>query len=116
MSIWSAILTIIALYAAGHVTGHLAGIGNSRDGVVHGMIMFGLAMASTFVIVALAAAGVGAVAGTRGAYVLNLFGNLGWSGFVGTFLGWLAAMGGAATGTRTMMATAVRQQEARRAA
>jgi hypothetical protein len=97
ISIWSVILTIVAFYVAGRVTGHLAGIGNSRDGVIHGMIMFGLAMASTFVIIALASASMGAiVAGSHSALVLNLFSNLGWAAF-GTFLGCLAALGGAAS-------------------
>jgi hypothetical protein len=113
ISVWSVILTIISLYFAGRVTGHLAGIGNSRDGVVHGMIMFGLSMASAFVIVALASASLGAtgVPGPHSAYVLNLFSDLGWSGFIGAFLGWLAAMGGAATGTRALVSTTVQQQQ-----
>jgi hypothetical protein len=117
ISVWSVILTIISLYFAGRVTGHLAGIGNTRDGVVHGMIMFGLSMTSAFVILALASASMGAtaIAGPHSAYVLKLFSDLGWSGFVATFLGWLAAMGGAATGTRMIVSTVVPQQ-ARRAA
>lgn len=44
ISVWSVILTIIAMYVAGRVTGHLAGIGNRRDGVVHGITMFGLSV------------------------------------------------------------------------
>jgi hypothetical protein len=118
ISIWSVILTIVALFVAGRVTGHLAGIGNARDGVVHGMIMFGLAMPSTLVIVSLAGMAMGAsVTGAHGVYVLSLFGTLGWAGFVGTFLGWLAALGGASMGAREIVRTAIpQQQEARRAA
>jgi len=120
ISVWSVILTIIALFFAGRVTGHLAGIGNARDGVTHGMIMFGLSMVSALVIIALAGTtlGTGAgIAGPHSAFILNLFATLGWAGFVGTFLGWLAAMAGAATGTRTIIrSAAVEESGARRAA
>lgn len=123
IAVWSVVLTIISLYFAGRVTGHLAGIGNTRDGVTHGMIMFGLSMVSAFVIIGLATASLGgapagAIGVTHSAYVLNVFSGLGWAGFIATFLGWLAAMGGAATGTHTIIATRVNEAEtqARRAA
>lgn len=120
ISVWCVILTIIALFFAGRLTGHLAGIANARDGVTHGMIMFGLAMVSALVIVSLAGLTVGSGAGISGphsTFVLNLFATMGWAGFIGTFLGWLAAMAGAATGTRALVrATAVEEPGARRAA
>lgn len=117
ISIWSVILTIIALFFAGRVTGHLAGIGNARDGVVHGMIMFGLAMIATLVVVSLASLTLGAnsMAGPHNGFVLNLFADLGWAGFAGTFLGWLAALGGASMGARQTVRPEIEQQ-ARRAA
>jgi hypothetical protein len=119
MSIWSVILTIIALFVAGRVTGHLAGVGNARDGVIHGMIMFGLAMTSTLVIIALAGMTLGAtvVSGPHNAVIVDLFSELGWAGFVGTFLGWLAALGGASRGAReTVLPGIQQQQEVRHAA
>ncbi len=96
-----------------------------RDGVTHGMIMFGLSVVSAFLIIALATARIGGtpvagVGATRGAYALTIFSGLGWAGFTAMFLGWLAAMAGAATGTRTLIATRVteteRERRARRAA
>lgn len=104
MAIWTVILTIIAMYVAGRVTGHLAGIANAREGVTHGMIMFGLAVTSAVAIIAFAggaAAGSPALAaaGPHSAYALTLFADMGWAGFVSLLLGWIAAMGGASTGS-----------------
>lgn len=79
ISVWSVILTIIALFFAGRITSHLAGIGNARDGVTHGMVMFGLSMASALVIIALAGTTLGAGAGIPGphsAFILDLFATL----------------------------------------
>lgn len=119
IAVWSVILTIIAMYVAGRVTGHLARIGNSRDGVVHGMIMFGLSVTSVIVFTLLAGAAATSVAaaGTvhSSSYLLTLFAGIGWPGFIALFLGWLAAMGGAATGTGRG-AVQIPVQEARRAA
>jgi hypothetical protein len=103
MAIWGIILTIIAMYVAGRETGRLAGVTNRHDGLIHGMIMFGLSVVATIVVIALA--GVSLSGGTdiqnttvHSAYVLAVFADLGWAGFVALLLGWLAAMGGASTG------------------
>lgn len=40
LSVWGIILAIIAMFVAGRTTGQLAGITKSREGVMHGMIMF----------------------------------------------------------------------------
>jgi len=109
MGVWAIVLTIIAMYVAGLTTGKFAGINNRRDGVVHGMIMFGLSVMAALVVVALGAsstamaAGTQSITGTHSPYVLNSLEGLGWVGFVSLFLGWLAAMGGASQGVERRM-------------
>jgi hypothetical protein len=49
-SVWGIILTIIAMFVAGRTTGQLAGVTNSRDGLLLGMTMFGLAVTSASVV------------------------------------------------------------------
>jgi hypothetical protein len=47
---------------------------------------------------------------THNPYLLNVFADLGWVGFIALFLGWLAAMGGAATGAKRKRAEVARHQ------
>lgn len=106
MSIWAIILTIIAMYFAGLVTGKLAEVGNPRDGVIHGITMFGLSVVAVLVILGLGA--VAMVSSTPAAtaitshssYVFNTFASISWMGFIALILSWLAAMGGASTGMK----------------
>jgi hypothetical protein len=102
MGIWAIVLTIIAMYVAGRETGRLAGVTNRHDGLVHGMIMFGLSVVATLVITVLGGnsltGGVGVQGSAHNPYLLDVFSGLGWIGFLSLFLGWLAAMGGASTG------------------
>lgn len=104
MAIWAIILTIIAMYVAGRETGRLAAVNNRHDGLIHGMIMFGLSVASVIVLVAIAGATVagasttGVAATAHSGYVLGAFADIGWAGFIALFLGWLAAMFGASSG------------------
>jgi hypothetical protein len=102
MAIWSVILTIIAMYVAGRETGRLAAVTTRHDGLVHGMIMFGLAVISAMVLTFLGSAVLSGGTGVQGSahnpYVLGVFADLGWAGFLSLFLGWLAAMGGASQG------------------
>lgn len=102
IAIWSIILTIIAMYVAGRETGRLAAVTNRHDGLIHGMIMFGLSVMAAIVITVLAGAVLSGGSGVQGtahsSYVLSIFADLGWTGFVALFLGWLAAMGGASQG------------------
>ena len=103
MAIWTIILTIIAMYVAGMETGRLAGVTNRHDGMIHGMIMFGLSVVSVLVLTALAGAVLSGGSGIQSTtahngYVLGIFADLGWSGFVALLLGWLAAMGGGSQG------------------
>jgi hypothetical protein len=113
MSIWRIILTIIAMYVAGRETGRLAGVASRHDGLVHGMIMFGLSVVSTVVILVLAGATLSGGAGitttsAHSPYALTIFADLGWAGFVALLLGWLAAMGGASTGVTQKPANNIR--------
>lgn len=108
MAIWAIILTIIAMYFAGLVTGKLAEVGNPRDGVIHGITMFGLSVAAVLLMLGLGAAVMASGATTATAapitshssYVLNTFASIGWMGFIALILSWLAAMGGASTGMK----------------
>lgn len=98
MQIWTVILTIIAMYVAGLETGRLAGLTNRHDGLVHGIIMFGLALVSTVVLMTLATGVVVGATAPRVGYVFAFGPGTEWAGFFALFLGWLAAMGGASTG------------------
>jgi len=103
IAIWCIILTIIAMYVAGLETGRMAAVTNRHDGLIHGMIMFGLSVVAAIVLTVLGGAllsggtGIQATSAHSG-YVLGIFADLGWSGFVALLLGWLAAMGGGSQG------------------
>ncbi len=112
MGIWSIILTMIAMYVGGRVTGRLAGVTNRGDGVICGMTMFGLAVMTTLIIVVLS--GVASRNGTAAAapFVVSVFAAVGWFGFGALFLGWLGAIGGASS-VRRVASQAVPVQEIR---
>jgi hypothetical protein len=100
MGIWAVILTIIAMYVAGIVTGRWSVSMNRRDRMWHGMAMFGLSVVASLIILAigsnmtLSTAPDGSV---HGPYFLSLISQIGWAGFIALFLGWLAALGAAAS-------------------
>ncbi len=99
MEIWTVILTIIAMYVGGLETGRLAGVIDRHDGLVHGMIMFGLSTVSAAILLVVASGIVVAGAAVRGGgNVLGVVAGTEWAWFIGLVLGWLAAMGGASTG------------------
>jgi hypothetical protein len=120
MAIWSIILTISAMYVAGRTTGHLAGIENSRDGVIHGVVMFGLSVTAVLAIAMLMGGPTVSASGTVSSVTaagtahtaswLEMFASAGWAGFVSLLLGWLAAMGGASAGAQRP-SSAVQQQQ-----
>jgi hypothetical protein len=95
LQVWTVILTIIAMYVAGLETGRLAGIANRHDGLVHGIIMFGLSSVGAVILLAIASV---ALTGGNGAHNVYLTTGSQWGLFCTFFLGWLAAMGGASTG------------------
>jgi hypothetical protein len=109
MAVWSVILTLIAMFVAGQVTGRLAGITNSRDGMIHGMVMFGLSVAAALVIGVIGNSTQAGAADASTPYLFAMFANWGWTLFASLFLGWLAAMGGASTAHREFSTTAVQQ-------
>lgn len=102
MGIWSVILTIIAMYVAGRVTGHLADVFDRGTRIMHGIAMFGLSAMAVIATVILGgtalSGGAGVGAGPHSPYMLSVFSDVGWIGFFALLLGWLAAMGGAAQG------------------
>lgn len=106
MGVWAVILTIIALYIGGRVTGDLAGVTTRAEGAIYGVTMFGLSVIATVLIVILAGTaltgGAGTAAGAHSPYMLTVFSDIGWIGFVSLFLGWLAAMGGAASAVKAV--------------
>jgi hypothetical protein len=110
MGIWAVVLTIIAMYVAGLETGRLAGVTNRHDGLIHGMVMFGLSVVAALVITILGGtsltSGTGVAGSAHNPYLLSVFSDLGWIGFFSLFLGWLAAMGGASTRAGSSASTA----------
>lgn len=109
LQIWTVVLTIIAMYFAGLETGRLAGIVNRHDGLVHGIIMFGLSAVSAVVLTALAT---GVLLGGNAAHTVYIATGTQWGYFCAFFFGWLAAMGGASTGVaRRLIATSTVPRE-----
>lgn len=102
LGIWAIVLTIIAMYVAGLETGRLAAVANRHDGLIHGMIMFGLSVAALLLVSVIGgmtlSGGTGVAESARNPYILSAFSGSAWIGFLSLFLGWLAAMGGASTG------------------
>lgn len=118
MSIWAIVLTIIAMYVAGRETGRLADVRTRHDGLVHGLIMFGLSVVALLVLVSIGGValtqGNTATSSTHNPYALTVVADLGWAGFVALFLGWLAAMFGASAGvTHKAEATPVVREQPR---
>ena len=120
MGVWSVILTMIAMYVAGRVTGHFSGVSHRGDGAVLGTTMFGLTVMAAFVVILLAGttmAGYSAVPGSvHSSSMLTLFSTIGWAGFVSLFLGWLCAMGGTMHSVRQIARPAAEVRDIRNAA
>jgi len=107
LQVWSVILTIIAMYVAGLETGRLARIASRHDGVIHGMIMFGLSAVSAVILTTLAT---GVLYGGSTVHAVTITAGTEWGYFCALFFGWLAAMGGASTGVaRRVTSPAVRE-------
>ncbi|HTV66510.1 MAG TPA: hypothetical protein VMD98_12950 [Bryocella sp.] len=106
--IWTVILTIIAMYVAGLETGRLAAIANRHDGLIHGMVMFGLSAVSAVILMTFAT---GMFWRGNTAHVVTISAGTEWGYFCALFLGWLAAMAGASTGVarRVIGSTASRE-------
>jgi len=100
MAIWTIVLTIIAMYVAGVETARMSGAVTRHDGVVHGLMMFGLSTVGFIVLAALTGGTLshGGVNATTHSMWIGLTSGMAWAGFWTLLLGWLAAMGGAASG------------------
>jgi len=101
--IWTVILTIIAMYVAGLETGRLAGVSSRHEGLVHGIIMFGLSMVGAIIVTSVATQ---AMVGANASHTVSITGltvGTEWATFLAVFLGWLAAMGGASTGAARLI-------------
>ena len=102
MAIWTIVLTIIAMYVAGRETGRLASVVSRHDGVIHGMMMFGLSVVGAIVLAILAGAvtsvGSTTTTGAHTGYLSSV--STEWTAFVSLLLGWLAAMCGASAGIK----------------
>lgn len=107
MGIWAIVLTIIAMYVGGRVTGHLAGLTRRQDGMLHGQIMFGLSCVAALILAVIAGnsltGGTGAGATVQSYAVVS---GMGWAGFVALLMGWFAALGGATSGVRKQVEVA----------
>ena len=113
IGIWTIILTIIAMFVGGRVTGQLAGIVNTRDGMMHGMVMFGLSVAAALVLVVIgggAAAGAQAPGTVHNAYLFTILSGMEWAFFAALFLGWLAAMGGASSAHKRLVQPGIQRE------
>lgn len=113
MSAWSIILTIIAMFVAGRTTGRLAGITTSGEGMLQGMVMFGLSVTAALLIVVIGGNAFGSTAveaGPHSSYIVGVFTYLGWTLFVALFLGWLAAIGGASTAHKQLPTATIQHQ------
>jgi hypothetical protein len=102
IGIWAIVLTIVAMYVAGRETVHLAAVNNRHDGLLHGMIMFGLSVVAVLILTVLGGSVMNGSAQSAGTtpYMFTLVADLGWIGFVALFLGWLAALLGASSGVQ----------------
>ena len=117
MGIWSIVLTMIAMYAGGRVTSHLANLQERGDRIMAGMAMFGLSVVSTAVLLILAGAASGSSsAQVSGPYLASVITTVGWFGFVALFLGWLCAIAGATTAGGTIVRESVTVHDIRSAA
>jgi hypothetical protein len=112
LSVWGIILTIIAMFLAGRATSQLAGVADSREGVMYGMTMFGLAVTSALVILVMVGTAFDyrPVGATVHSSVLGLFREFGWALFVGLLLGWLAAIGGASSAHKELTHPSMQHQ------
>lgn len=108
-AIWVIVLTAIAMYVGGFVTGRLAAVTTRQEGAAHGQAMFGLSVIGAIVLVILATAGLTNATATGASahspYIVGAIADVGWAGFVALFLGWLGAMIGGSHGQRQRIGT-----------
>jgi hypothetical protein len=106
ISIWSIILTMVAMYVAGRVTAHFSRAQTRHDALLAGITMFGLSVVSAVVIImfpgnTLTAGSAAGFAGAPQGRAISILTTLGWAGFASLFLGWLCAMWGSTSGVQS---------------
>ncbi|MGH9718254.1 MAG: hypothetical protein ACRD4R_16215 [Candidatus Acidiferrales bacterium] len=102
---WIVVLTVCAFFIAGRITGGLARTQTARDGAVYGLVMFGVAAGASGVLIIIGGTALDILqvqGGVHSAYELGAFSYLGWTAFVGLFLGWIAAMAGASSAHKAL--------------
>src|SRR5438067_1690324 len=86
MGIWAIILTIIAMFFAGRVTGRLADVADRGQGAIYGTTLFGLGVVATLLIIVFGGTALtgdtGVPGGPHSPYMLTVFADVGWMGFV----------------------------------
>jgi|SRR5579862_1573676 len=120
MAIWAIVLTIIAMYVGGRITGDLAGVAARGQGAIYGTILFGLAVIATVLLVGMGGNALGGDAGVQAGahspYMLTVIADMGWAGFVALLLGWFGAMGGAVHAVKSVARPADNVRDIRPAA
>jgi hypothetical protein len=108
-SIWAIVLTVIAMYVAGMITGRLAEVSTRNEGAALGQVMFGLSVLGVLLLTLLAGVGMaaGAAAASPVAHVVNALAGIGWATFIALILGWLGAMIGGSMAVRPRRDAAV---------
>lgn len=98
LGVCALLLSVIGMFFAGRITGWLTGTRNGHDRALHGIVMFCFALVSALVMLLLSSASSDPAAGSLHRIdVLDIFSYPGWPLLCGVVLGWLAAMGGAAS-------------------
>jgi hypothetical protein len=107
-SIWAVVLTVIAMFVAGLITGRLAEVSTRNEGAIHGQAMFGLSVLGVLLLTLLAGVGLTtAAAASPVAHVVNGLAAIGWATFIALILGWLGAMIGGSMAVRQRRDAAV---------
>lgn len=114
LGIWAVVLTIVAMFFGGRVTGRLS---SRLDAVVTGTVVFAMSVVAVLVIGFVSRLGMGFInLNAPGAFRLGLFAGEGWTGFIALLLGWVAAVGGVWSGVGQRRAEITTSEPARRVA
>jgi hypothetical protein len=124
IGIWMLVLTVISLYVAGRIAGHLSGATRKFDGMYHGLVTFGLCifasvLTATMILGSTASAASASVTAST-ATLGSIISTGGWWLFFSLLLGGWAAMVGASNAIPTNAVPAsvreIRDTNVRRAA
>ncbi len=112
ISVWTTILSIIALYFGGRAAGHLSYAATKLNGMYHGLVTFGLSIFATVLILAMALGTISLEAtnpaNVSRSWALDIAGKGSWYIFVVLILGGIAAaIGGAHSARRRVVPSVV---------